>query len=107
MHKVLLAVRVVQHGEVLGYCSHELALPFAPFKGLRFEQGSSCKLWETKTGKELDPAVERVVFDLDENMFVCLFTVSIPLEASFWYDHVETDSEVKSSVAHYFRHTLL
>ncbi len=44
MHKVLLAVRVIQKGELVGYCSHQLTLPFAPFPGLRFEQGTSCKL---------------------------------------------------------------
>lgn len=30
MHKVMLAVRVVQKGELVGYCSHQLTLPFVP-----------------------------------------------------------------------------
>lgn len=30
MHKVLLAVRVVQKGDLVGYLSHQLTLPFAP-----------------------------------------------------------------------------
>lgn len=105
MHKVLLAVRVVQHNEVLGYSSHQLTLPFAPFPGLRFEQGVSCKLWETSAGSELDPEVERVIYDLDEEQFVCLFTVSIPLQASFWYASVDPEPGTVSAVAQYFRHT--
>lgn len=104
MHKVLLAVRVVQHGSVLGYCSHRLVLPFAPAPGLRFEQGNSCTLWETPIGTELDPEIERVIYDLDEEQFVCLFTVNVPLQASFWYDDVDPKPGTVSAVAKYFRH---
>lgn len=104
MHKVLLAVRVVQKGELVGYCSHQLNLPFAPFPGLRFEQGTSCKLWETMTGSELAPAVERVIYDLDEEQFVCIFNVDIPLRASFWYDDVDLTPGTVSAVGEYFRH---
>lgn len=104
MHKVLLAVRVVQKGELLGYCSHQLTLPFTPFPGLRFEQGTSCKLWETMTGSELNPEIEHVMYDLDEEQFVCLFNVGIPLRASFWYDDVEPRQGSVSALAQYFRH---
>ncbi|MCY1298180.1 hypothetical protein D9M70_476530 [compost metagenome] len=104
MHKVLLAVRIVQKGSILGYCSHQLTLPSAPFPGLRFKQGISCKLWETKIGSELDPEVERVIYDLDEEQFVCLFTADIPLQASFWYDDVRPEQGTVSAVADYFRH---
>ncbi|MBC3464989.1 hypothetical protein [Pseudomonas sp. RW10S2] len=104
MHKVLLAVRVVQKGELVGYCSHQLDLPFVPFPGLHLEQGTSCKLWETMTGSELEPAVERVIYDLDEEQFVCLFNVDIPLRASFWYDDVDPTPGTTSAIGEYFRH---
>jgi hypothetical protein len=104
MHKVLLAVRVVQKGELVGYLSHQLILPFAPFPGLHFEQGTSCTLWETMTGSELAPAVERVIYDLDEGQFVCLFNVNIPLRASFWYDEVDVTPTTISAIGEYFRH---
>jgi hypothetical protein len=104
MHKVLLAVRVTQKGDWLGYYSYHLTLPFAPFPGLRFEQGVSCKLWETMTGSELDPVVERVIYDLDEERFVCLFNVDIPLRASLWTDDVDLSPGSVSAIGQYFRH---
>jgi hypothetical protein len=104
MHKVLLAVRIAQRGEVLCYLSHDLTLPFVPFPGLRFEQGISCRLWETPTGKELDPEVERVIYDLDEEQFVCLFTVDLPLSATFWQADAEFKPGYVSSLEQHFRH---
>lgn len=77
---------------------------FAPFPGLHLEQGTSCKLWESMTGLELDPAVERVIYDLDEEQFVCLFNVDIPLRASFWYDDVDPTPGTIGSIGEYFRH---
>lgn len=81
---MLLAVRVVQKGSLLGYCTHEL--------------------WETPIGTELDPEVERVIYDLDEEQFVCVFTIAIPLQASFWYDHVDLTPGTVGAVDAYFRH---
>lgn len=104
MHKVLLAVRIIQKGELVGYCSHQLALPFVPFPGLHLEQGTSCKMWETMTGSELAPPVERVIYDLDEEQFVCLFNVDIPLKASFWTDDVVLRPGSVSAIGEYFRH---
>ncbi|HBO1147380.1 hypothetical protein AN280_06175 [Pseudomonas aeruginosa] len=104
MHKVLLAVRVVQKGELVGYSSHQLTLPFVPFPGLHLEQGTSCKLWETMTGSELDPVVERVIYDLDEEQFVCLFNIDTPLRASFWYDEKAPTPGTISAIGDYFRH---
>ena len=104
MHKVLLAVRVIQKNELVGYYSHELTLPFVPFPGLRLEQGTSCTLWETMNGSELAPAIERVIYDLDEELFVCLFNVGIPLKASFWTDDVVLEPGSVSAIGEYFRH---
>ncbi|ETK13981.1 MULTISPECIES: hypothetical protein [Pseudomonas] len=103
MHKVLLAVRAIQKGDVFGYYSHQLTLPFAPFPGLRFEQGTSCTLWKTMTGSELAPSVEQVIYDLDEEQFVCLFDVDIPLKASFWTDDVGLKPGSVSAIGEYFR----
>ncbi len=84
MHDVFFVVRLVENDEIsAGYC-HDLKLPFVPLEGMYFEQGISTTLWETTTGSELSPAVERVIYDLDNKQFVCLFTVDQPLAASFW-----------------------
>lgn len=107
MHKVLLAVRLVQKGLVLNIFSHEIALPFAPFPGLRFEQGTSCKLWETMANTELDPPVEKIIYDLDEDRLVCLFTINTPLKASFWYDDTPSTPGQISGLIKYFRHSPL
>ena len=104
MHKVMLAVRVVQHGEVVRGYFHELELPFVPTVGMRFEQGSSTTLWETITRKQIDPAVGRVIYDLDEGLIVCLFTVDLPLAATFWLNTPEVKPDQICGVLHYFRH---
>ncbi|MNE16577.1 hypothetical protein D3C76_887220 [compost metagenome] len=104
MFKILLAVRVVRHGVVQSGYSRELELPFIPTVGMRFEQGMSTTLWETTTGEELDPAVERVIYDLDEEMFVCLFTTPLPLAATFWHDLPDRNDGSVCAVMQYFRH---
>lgn len=104
MYKILLAVRIVRHGVTEGGYSRELELPFIPTVGMRFEQGVSTTLWETTTGEELDPAVERVIYDLDENIFVCLLTISLPLAASFWQGLPERSDGTVCGVMQYFRH---
>lgn len=103
MYKILLAVRVVRHGVTEGGYSRELELPFIPTVGMHFEQGISTTLWETTTGEELDPAVERVIYDLDENIFVCLFTIPLPLAASFWQDLPKRNDGIVCGVMQYFR----
>ncbi|WP_193453247.1 hypothetical protein [Pseudomonas nitroreducens] len=102
MHRILLAVRVIG-GEPRGYC-REIELPFVPTVGMRFEQGISTTLWETTSGDELSPAVEQVIYDLDEEMFVCLFTVESPLAASFWENLPELQPGHVCGVMDYFRH---
>ncbi len=71
---------------------------------MRFEQGISTTLWETTSGDELSPAVEQVIYDLDEEMFVCLFTVESPLAASFWENLPELQPGHVCGVMDYFRH---
>jgi hypothetical protein len=84
MHKVTLLVRHLSEGQLGGlYVRDDLKLPFVPTVGMQFKQGTSTWLWETSKG-ELMPSVETVTYDLDEEAFVCLLTVSEPLKASFW-----------------------
>lgn len=104
MHKVMLAVRVVQHGEVICGYYRDLELPFVPTEGMRFEQGTSTTMWETVSGQRVDPQVERVVYDLDEGLILCLFTVDQPLAASFWENTAEIGPGQVCGVLHYFRH---
>lgn len=104
MHKVMLAVRVIQRGEIVRGYYHNLELPFVPTEGMRFEQGISTKMWETVSGRQIDPQVERVVYDIDEERIVCLFTVDQPLAASFWQNAAEVKPGQVCGVLHYFRH---
>ncbi|MFK0033025.1 hypothetical protein [Pseudomonas monteilii] len=104
MHKVMLAVRVIQRGEVIRGYYRNLELPFVPAEGMRFEQGTSTTMWETVSGQQIDPQVERVVYDLDEDLIVCLFTVDQPLAASFWENAAEVGPGQVCGVLHYFRH---
>lgn len=53
MHKVMLAVRVIQRGEVIRAYYRNLELPFVPAEGMRFEQGRSTTMWETVSGSRL------------------------------------------------------
>lgn len=103
MFKILLAVRVVSDGEVHEGYVRELLLPFIPTLGMRFEQGTSTTLWETREGEEY-PGVEKVIYDLDEENFVCLFTVSKPLSSSFWTTLSEPKPGSRCGIMEYFRH---
>lgn len=83
-YRVELLVRELSNGNLVAiYVSDDLELPFVPTVGMRFMQGTSTWLWETKTG-ELMPAVESVTYNLDEGLFVCVFTVDEPLKSAFW-----------------------
>lgn len=104
MHKVMLAVRVVQRGEVIRGYFHELELPFVPTAGMRFEEGMSTTMWETVSGQQIDPEVERVIYDIGEERIVCLFTVDQPLAATFWHNTPEVKPGQVCGVLHYFRH---
>ncbi|MNP71998.1 hypothetical protein D3C76_1684600 [compost metagenome] len=61
-------------------------------------------MWETVSGQQIAPQVERVVYDLDEDLIVCLFTVDQPLAASFWENAAEVGPGQVCGVLHYFRH---
>jgi len=64
----------------------QLTLPFVPQLGMKFEKWGSCHLWETEDNQELiSPEIERVIYDVDEEEIVCVFTVSGgKLASSFW-----------------------
>jgi hypothetical protein len=84
MFNVCLVVRVVNIAEiVIGGYVREIELPFVPTVGMKFKQGSSTWLWETKRG-ELNPAIKEVVYNIDEEKVYCLFEVNDFLESSFW-----------------------
>lgn len=104
MYRILLAVRLVG-GQPRGYC-REIELPFVPTVGMRFEQGTSTTLWETMSGGEFSPVVEEVTYDLDEEIFVCLFSVGSPLAASFWTALPELQPGHVCGVMSYFRHKI-
>ncbi len=103
MHKVMLAVRVVQRGELIRGYYRDLELPFVPTVGMRFEQGTSTTMWETVSGQQIDPEVERIIYDLDEGQIVCLFTVCQPLAGSFWQNAAEVEAGQVCGVLQYFR----
>jgi len=84
MHRVKLVVRLVQRGATAGGYVRQLQLPFVPYVGMKFEQGTSCALWEAAGNEELSPSIEEVVYDIAEAEIVCLFTVDKPLSSSLW-----------------------
>lgn len=83
MYKVKLLARHQSEGQLIALYVRELDLPFVPSVGMQFKQGISTWLWETGKG-ELVPSVEAVIYDLDEELIVCVFTVTEPLKSSFW-----------------------
>jgi hypothetical protein len=83
VHKVKLIVRRLNGSSMAGGYVRELELPFVPTVGMQFRQGTSTWLWETATG-ELAPPVQAVIYDIDEETIVCLFTVDQELNSGFW-----------------------
>ena len=102
MLKIKFVVRVINGGETAGYVKG-LELPFVPTVGMRFEQGVSTPIWETSERKYLTPAVEEVVYDLDEATLVCLFTIESTLASSFWTT-LKTSSISSQRELDYFKH---
>jgi hypothetical protein len=83
VHNVKFIVRRLSGSSMMGGYVRELELPFVPTVGMQFKQGGSTWMWETALG-ELAPPIETVVYDLDEGMIVCLFTVDQELSSAFW-----------------------
>lgn len=98
---VQLLVRVVDDGDPTTYFSRDLSIAVPPAIGMKFEQGISVWLWEVDGGEE-SPAIERIVYDIDEGRAVCLFTVCKRLRSSFWAEL--TDPPQYHHAAGYFKH---
>lgn len=84
MHKVKLVVRYLFQDVLAALYVHQLELPFVPQIGMKFEQGMSTWLWETTNGEKLNPPVDDVIYDIDEEELICLFTVEERLASAFW-----------------------
>ncbi|WP_025721405.1 hypothetical protein [Paenibacillus sp. 1-18] len=81
---VCLVVKVIdKHQEILTGYVREIDIQFVPSVGMKFRQGSSTWLWETKNG-ELAPEVKEVTYNIDDEIVYCLFEVNERLESSFW-----------------------
>ncbi len=103
MHRVKLIVRLVENGVTTGGYVRQLELPFVPCVGMKFEQGTSCRLWEVD-GDELNPSIEEVVYDLDEEEIVCLLSVEKALSSSFWETLDLAAHGIRCAELQYFRH---
>jgi len=100
-HRVDLVVREVCDGKIVAFYVRDIKLSFVPTIGMQFRQGTSCWLWETDSS-ELMPKVEAVTYDLDEEVFSCLFTVTAPLKSSFW-TKMEGEALERAVYASYFK----
>lgn len=105
MHKVLLAVRIINREGITGYASRELELTFQPFVGLRFENGSS-RIWRSHEGLDPAPEVERVIYDIQQEQLVCLFTVNAPLSSPFWQVNVAKEDAPSALTRHFQMHPI-
>lgn len=104
MHRVKLVVRIVEGGVTTSGYVREIMLPFVPQAGMKFEKGGSCYLWETLNGEELSPEIERVIYDLNEEAIVCLFTASARLASTFWTELRVAELGMRCAEISYFRH---
>ncbi|ALS22198.1 hypothetical protein [Paenibacillus naphthalenovorans] len=88
MYKVCFVVNVLDDmGDVMKGYLKVLELPFVPTVGMKFKQGISAWMWETELG-EVDPPIKEVVYNLDEEMFFCLFHIyGLSLRSSFWKEY--------------------
>lgn len=104
MHKIRFVVRCIKDGDVFAGYTRQLTLPFVPQVGMEFEQGVSCTLWETRDGREFSPRVERVIYDVDEEEIVCLFSIASELASAFWTELKITELDARCFEMKYFRH---
>ena len=82
-YDVHLVVRLGKGKRVSRGYFRDIQLPFIPTIGMKFVQGLGCTLWETRNG-EINPSVEQVIYDIDEEAIICLFTVDDELTSTFW-----------------------
>jgi hypothetical protein len=102
LYKVKLVVRHKAGSATIGGYTRELDMPCPPCLGLRLKQGISTRLWETEIG-DLDPVVEEIIYDIDEETMVCLFTVHKALISSFWKRLRPNDLTGRSDELRYFQ----
>jgi hypothetical protein len=82
-YRVVLLVSYVRNGRTKDVRVHELNLPFAPTLGMQIHRSGVNAIWITER-EELTPVIERVIYDLDEDQFICTFTVGQLLTSAFW-----------------------
>lgn len=83
---VKLLVRLLEDGKLtLVYERDVFPLPFVPSVGMRFEK-SRGSAFQTDDGEQLALEVERVIYDLDEQVLVCVCTVTARIggQRAFW-----------------------
>lgn len=71
-YQVKLLARLLENGRVAGAYERDIELPFIPLPGLCLEKRG---IWEGEDGERFAPEIERVFYDLDESVFVCVCTV--------------------------------
>ena len=88
MYKIIMFTSLVdENGDLETIFEKLLDLPFVPQVGMSFNQGTSTGIWEPvfSRGAGNLPVVERVFWDLDNEMFVVrLSNIPQPLSSSFW-----------------------
>ena len=82
---VNFVVKVIDENDdaITGYVLN-LDLPFIPNVGMKITGGTSCLLWETQSGRKLNPKIQEVVYNMDEEAVYCLFEINELLSSSRW-----------------------
>ena len=82
--KTIFVVRVIdKEKKTIGGYAQELDLPFVPTVGMRLCGGSGI-LWKTKDDSYINPRIEDIVYDIDEEAVFCLFEIDKLLAHAFW-----------------------
>lgn len=101
-YRTQFVARLIEDGDVVAfYCSDDVRLPFVPAVGTYFSQASGGWLWATALGN-LMPAVEDIVYDLDNQLLICLFTIEAALGSPFWIRMEPNQLDRKKYPAHFF-----
>lgn len=89
MNKIKLLVRLLEDGKLIRVYERDHSLPFVPQIGMRFSE-KALGVWKTDGGEHLSPEVERVVYDMYEKEFICVFTVTAKIGGSVdYWDELE------------------